>query len=842
MLTLQLLYTGQEYTNQQLHNMPFIRNLAALSLLTCGLSAAAASYSGTVFIDSNANGLRDPGERVMPDVRVSDGLHVVATDRQGRFTLPGHEREKFIFVTTPSGYYVPAGHYHRIDPKTGSYDFGLVRYDAHVDRGGDHRFIHITDTEIFNTDKNELWVDDLRKYVDNEGAAFIVHTGDICYEKGLREHIGLMNTANMGLPVHYTLGNHDLVKGKYGEELFESIYGPVYYSFDAGNTHYIVTPMAGGDHKPSYTTDQIAEWMAADLEHVDPSKSVVVFNHDILTDGKSFIYGGKNSTVDLNAHNLKAWIYGHWHINHKRLQGDVYTICTSTPDKGGIDHSTSVSRIVDVDGKGNITTGLHYLYLHDHAVVASPKGMTSSSEVVVNAYSSTAKIKSVTAVCSVGDKRLGKPFSLSQATDWTWTAPLPRKALDASENITLDVTVTYSDGSTSKASSEFRYISDGVKVTPGADWTNLLGNASHTGGNTSADVDTLPALAWTTNVGANIFMTSPLVFDGKIFTASVDEDMKGQAAIYALDANDGHRVWKYPVTSSIKNTIAIGAGLVFAQDVDGMLYAVRCSDGALAWKSQLPVRSVPALIEGLCATDSVVFAGSGKGLSAFEASTGRLLWRNNAWNQGEGTTTTLAEGNGVVVAGVQWSALYGNDAHTGRHLWSLSAHGLSDRGASAAIHDGLAYIISRESVFVINVADGRIILRRKLPMKVDVTSTPLLTDGLIVFGSSTNGLVALDRETFDVKWTTPMSDALVYTGPYTRPVSATVETSPVMANGRIYVGASDGTVYGIDPADGSIAWSYALGAPVFGSVAVSGNMLVAVDLGGNVYCFATPVD
>ena len=30
------------------------------------------------------------------------------------------------------------------------------------------------------------------------------------------------------------LANHDLVKGKYGEELFESIYGPVYYSFDAG--------------------------------------------------------------------------------------------------------------------------------------------------------------------------------------------------------------------------------------------------------------------------------------------------------------------------------------------------------------------------------------------------------------------------------------------------------------------------------------------------------------------------------------------------------------------------------------------------------------------------------
>ena len=59
----------------------------------------------------------------------------------------------------------------------------------------------------------------------------------------MKNHIKLMNTENMDCPVFYCIGNHDLVKGKYGEELFESIYGPVYYSFDAGNVHYVVTPM-----------------------------------------------------------------------------------------------------------------------------------------------------------------------------------------------------------------------------------------------------------------------------------------------------------------------------------------------------------------------------------------------------------------------------------------------------------------------------------------------------------------------------------------------------------------------------------------------------------------------
>jgi cysteine synthase len=88
-------------------------------------------------------------------------------------------------------------------------------------------------------------VNNVRDYARNEQAAFIIHTGDICYEKGLKAHIKLMNTENMDCPVFYCIGNHDLVKGKYGEELFESIYGPVYYSFDAGNVHYVVTPMPG---------------------------------------------------------------------------------------------------------------------------------------------------------------------------------------------------------------------------------------------------------------------------------------------------------------------------------------------------------------------------------------------------------------------------------------------------------------------------------------------------------------------------------------------------------------------------------------------------------------------
>ena len=357
---------------------------------------------------------------------------------------------------------------------------------------------------------------------------------------------------------------------------------------------------------------------------------------------------------------------------------------------------------------------------------------------------------------------------------------------------------------------------------------------------TDAVIDSVPALAWVTNVGANIFMTSPLVHNGRIFTASVDEDDKGRAAIFALDATNGSIVWKHPVKASIKNTIAIADNKVFAQDALGNLYAVNCSDGSTAWTDKLPVSWYPALIEGLATKGDTLFAGTGRGLSAYDARTGRRLWLNKEWSQAEGTTSTLSVGDGVVLTGAQWSALFANSATTGKKLWSTGADGLSDRGASPVIVNGLAYLPSRQSFFIIDVKTGRIVTRKELPVKVDVTSTPLLTDNEIVFGSTNSGLVALNPSTLDLKWTTPVGDALVYTGPYTRNVSTTIETSPIAAGKYIYVAASDGIIYAVERGSGRIRWRHFTGAPIFSSVAASGNMLIATDFGGNVYCFGTP--
>lgn len=815
-------------------------------LLSCLTVSVSATHTGHVFADKNKNGTFDKGE-AMPGVLVSDGLHVVKTTADGSFSLPGHAKEKFIFITTPSGYKTDNAYYSRIEPGKAAYNFALQPYGGGIGKDGSHQFLHISDTEIHGSPvaEHDDWVQNLRDYATNEGAAFVIHTGDICYDGGLTNHIGLMNTANMNTQMFYCIGNHDLVKGTYGEELFEKLYGPVFYSFNAGKVHYIVTPMLGGDYRPSYTKEDVYRWLQNDLAQLPAGTPIMVFNHDLLTTGDSFLFGiDGQEAIDLDAHNLKAWLYGHWHINHIHQHKQAYSICTSTLIRGGIDHSTSAFRVMKVDREGNFTSDLRYSYIDKSVQIASignlqaPVLAKGEVPLAVNAYSATTPVSRMSYYCTVeGEKVLsGKP--MKQQTDFSWYAAMPLPEQLAGRFITVAVEAVFANGEVARAEQSFTYHPAAASpVALKEDWTNLSGNPQH---NAIAS-NTLAAplqLAWVQNVGSNIYMASPVIYQGAVFVASIDENAQGKAAVVSMDAKTGAIRWKYPVRSSVKNTIAAAEGMILAQDVDGFLYALDAITGKLVWEKKLAIEeTLPTLIEGLLASEGVVYAGTGSGLCATDLKSGRELWRNSSWRQNQGSTATLSLNRGVLVSSAHWGELLANDATDGSLLWRASKDGLRHRSSSAVMQGDIFYLASDKSLFVMEARTGRILMRKELPYSVNVASSPLATDREVIFGTATSGLMALERETLEPKWNYRTGPAMIYSAPYERNPSLTVEASPVLAGSTVYVGGSDGVLYALDKEKGTLRWKHATGAPMFAAVAISGNTLFAVDFGGNVYAF-----
>lgn len=802
--------------------------LALLAIPAIAISA----HKGTVFIDQNQNGTFDKGEKPLSEVMVTDGLNVVKSNAKGEFTLAGHDRERFITVTTPSGYRIHK-HYIRIDKDRKTYDFGLIPYTENIAPNGEHQFIQIADTEIFNTSDQARWVNNIRNYATNQNVAFIIHTGDICYPKGLKKHIELMNSENMGIPMYYILGNHDLTAGDYGEQLFEEIYGPVWFSFDFGNVHYIVTPMLIGDKKPSYTQADIYAWLKNDLAHIDKEKPVILFNHTLETFPGFEVRKNENEKIDLKEYNLKALLHGHWHLHNVQMLGKVKVISTACPDKGGVDHSTTAYRLASIDGSGNIATQLRYTYMDNHLEIASIKNnaacYTADRKVPlsVNTYNSNALTDGVSYTLRTRKKTIAQDIDLKQNTDWNWSAEMAIADQYRNQQLFVDVTTRFSNGEVAKKTEGFLFNPD----------NRIAVDTTHTGEHNGNFAFPLQ-LSWVTNLKSNLFFTSPVVYRNMVYVASVDEDLKGEAFVFALDIETGALKWKFKAKNSIKSSIAAANGQIFAQDVEGHLYALDAGTGTLNWEKQLEKDPLPSLCEGLIATDSVVYAGNMKGLSAYDTATGRQLWKNSDWNQGLSSPFTLSANNDIVIAGTQWGGLFTHDAKTGKMLWSTKK-GVSNRGGSPAIHGDLAYFGSLRSLFVMDIRSGEIIREVPLDLNVDAMGTPLVTEELIIQPTITGGLVALHKETFEKVWTLATNTALVFTGPYTRHPFGSVETSPVRIGDKIIFGASDGILYAADLKTGLVDWQHEAGAPIFSAVAVSGNTLFVTDFGGNVYGFSS---
>jgi outer membrane protein assembly factor BamB len=774
-----------------------------------------AQFHGTVFNDANGNGKFDPGELSIKDIRVSDGLNVVLTDKSGAFILPGYEKTRFLFITTPAGYRVSQQNYLPVHGKEKSYDFGLVQDNNTL--GNTIRMLQITDTETFLFGE---WINNIRNYAGKQHAAFIVHTGDICYEKGLNFHAVQVNAQVLQKPIYYAVGNHDLVKGSYGEAMFESLFGPPYYSFDAGPGHFIITPMASGDFKPDYTTDQVIAWLRNDLSHTDKNKPVFIFNHNLPFQSDEFILKGKNDSINLEKYGLKAWIYGHWHSDFvkKSVKNGIYTICTDAPNKGGIDNSLGRFLAIDVDSSGIKKIEARYPYLKEHVVITQPGGTnmnvlkTGRISLSANIYDTEKKIDKVSA--TIYDRRGNRIATqlLLPFGDWNWRgeAVIPNAQQG---NYTVEVEVGYANGEYTIKKQSF-----------------ILGRPA-------------PGLQvkWSSNISGNVWKAAPLLAANLLFVGTIDDAGGQRCGVTALDAGTGRIIWKFTTRNSVKNALSYENGILLATDEEGFVYAFEGKSGKLRWKKDMGIACLPGNLIGGVADKGIYYTGFGKYLQAIRIADGETIWKNSAWETGMGSPAQMTVAGDVLVTGSNWNALFGQDIKTGKLLWKRDDDGLRYRSSKATYQDGVLYVTGLSNLFVLDPKTGRTIKKTATPDDGKVTAAPLIIDKLVILSTSANGVAAYDKNTLQQVWHTSVGNALIFSAPYSSPDDhrpiGTVEPTITDLGGKLLFGASDGYVYVLNKNNGRVIQKISLGAPIFAEACLGSSQYYIADFGGTIYCF-----
>ena len=295
----------------------FLMLVVLLALSSCGKEHGPAGggggsdtpkewmISGTVKGDDGA---------LLEGVVVSDGQYCVKTDKQGRYYLPstlsGGEHS-YVMVSTPSAYAAPVQEGHACFWKwlkdctkdsNGKYvaDFTLKkianpnRYKVLVfgDPQPRKRAASLDQFAYSSLDMcNDMYID-MKEYVaaNKNCPVYGIGLGDIVHQDLtlLDQYREGMSTT--GLTTYNVIGNHDQehkldMSDEEASKAYEAIMGPANYSFNLGEVHYLMLDnMMSQDGKYSDDcatglTDEIWEWVKADLAHVSPDTPLMVCAH-----------------------------------------------------------------------------------------------------------------------------------------------------------------------------------------------------------------------------------------------------------------------------------------------------------------------------------------------------------------------------------------------------------------------------------------------------------------------------------------------------------------------------------------------------------------------------------
>ena len=125
------------------------------------------------------------------------------------------------------------------------------------------------------------------------------------------------------------------------------------------------------------------------------------------------------------------------------------------------------------------------------------------------------------------------------------------------------------------------------------------------------------------------------------------------------------------------------------------------------------------------------------------------------------------------------------------------------------------------------------------PLKMHVSSVPLVSGDKAFCGTSAVGCCAFDLQTLKPIWDmkSTMGKAIVSTVQYRGP-QVTMEASPVIVNGQLICAGVDGVLYAVNPVDGKVLARFDVGSPLLGTPAFADGHLFVPDYSGRILVFS----
>lgn len=342
-------------------------------------------------------------------------------------------------------------------------------------------------------------------------------------------------------------------------------------------------------------------------------------------------------------------------------------------------------------------------------------------------------------------------------------------------------------------------------------------NPAHTGAVNFKSVTFPSTSLWTANVGGPA--SYALIVGGRVF---VTVSVNGNSELLALDAATGATLWG-PIAFAGTANAAYDSGRLFVISGTGVtsqiISALDPATGNSEWSANVSGGWFPA---PPVAADGMVFAVNGGDLNAFNGTNGAALWQQAV----TGTSGMAAASADGVYTSAPCTTFDLRPA-TGETIWTNNTGCEGGGGETPVVANGVTYspINGNYSGTRFNAETGTVL------GDFSGTNIPAITSST-EFMLNAGTLQGISLSNSQILWS--------FAG------DGSLDSAPIVVNGYVFVGSSNGNLYALDGSTGAQVWTQNVGTGIetssSGSLSIytglaAGDGLLVVPAGNDVIAY-----
>ena len=467
-------------------------------------------------------------------------------------------------------------------------------------------------------------------------------------------------------------------------------------------------------------------------------------------------------------------------------------------------NSAAAFRHCKIDENGEISTELQPLYVKDllSPWMSDDRDADGSRQVAVACYDSTEAVKKVT--MAYGSGKYQSVTELKKVAPWLYTGKFQSK------NSKGVVTITAEFVSGRKLVKKLYF--------PLRSWWK-------------APFKFRRVIA----VPGRLLFTAPVIDGDVAYIGTADDDEGKNGGIYAYSISGGKLLWSYTNGDGFRGPLALSRGAVYGCDSKGTRVKLDAKTGKLLEKLESAVPVNMGNCGGVQIMGNYIVSGNQNCLSVSDLD-GKVIWRTtqDGYN-GFGAVDSGVFKDGVLYTVVGWLPVTARRISDGTVLWQFRKKEHFSMPTLGFNKDGNLIVLGGRDMTLLDPKTGKVLVDAS-GVNCATTSRPVVVGDRCFFGTTWDGVAAVDASTLKPLWLTKRATgrALIGTAAYRLP-SFTVESTPVVFGDKLLVAGGDGRLFCLDQETGKTEWFIPHNTQFLHAPSFNGKYLIQPDYSGRLF-------